>query len=141
MNKDHKFAILVGAVAEMLPGGKAELSSKLDVTPVHLSRMLSGKKSVTDNKLALIEEIAAEVLPPGFGFQDHVITDLSEIWSKETIVMAEAAAKMRGMSLEEYVRSVAKDDLRPMLEEKGDQNQPVIEIEPLDGKEDDNQSR
>lgn len=141
MTKVQKFSLLCGAVSSMLDGGKSQLSDMLGVRLDHLSKMLNGKKGVTDQRLARMEEIAAEILPPGFGFQNHVITDLTEIWSKETIVMAEAAAKMRGMSLEEYVKTVAREDLRPMFEGKEDQSQPVVEIEPLDGKEDDTPTR
>ena len=140
MNKVQKFSLLCGAVSSMLDGGKSELSDMLGVRLDHLSKMLNGKKGITDQRIARMEEIAAEILPPGFGFQDHRITDLSEIWSKETIVMAEAAAKMRGMTLEQYVQTVARDDLRPMLEGKSNQTQPATGTEPLDGKEDDNQS-
>jgi len=140
MNKDQKFVLLVGAGASISKGGKSEISKRLGVSLDHLSRLLSGKKRVTDRIYDQMEEIAAEILPPGFGFQDHRITDLSEIWSKETIVMAEAAAKMRGMTLEQYVQTVARDDLRPMLEGKSNQTQPATGTEPLDGKEDDNQS-
>ena len=125
----------------MLNGGKSELADMLDVRLDHLSKMLNGKKGITDQRIARMEEIAAEVLPPGFGFQKHRITDLSEIWSKQTIVMAEAAAKMRGMTLEQYVQTVARDDLRPMFEGKSDQTRPAAETEPRDGKEDGNQSQ
>lgn len=137
MDKERKFSILVGAASSVLDGGKTQLAGILGISLSHLSKMINGNKNVSDAILSRLEEESAKILPPGFGFQNHVITDLTEIWSKETIVMAEAAAKMRGMSLEEYVKTVAREDLRPMFDGKGDQSQPSVEIEPLDGKEDD----
>jgi DNA-binding transcriptional regulator YdaS (Cro superfamily) len=140
MNKVQKFSLLCGSVSSMLNGGKSELADMLGVRLDHLSKMLNGKKGITDQRIARMEEIAAEVLPPGFGFQGQRITDLSEIWSKETIVIAEAAAKMRGMTLEQYVQTVAREDLRPILEGKLNRTQPTNENESLERKEDSNQS-
>lgn len=125
----------------MLDGGKSELSDMLGVRLDHLSKMLKGSKGITDQKFARMEEIASKVLPPGFGYQKHKVTDLSEIWSQETILLAEMAAKKKGVTLEEYVKSVAREDLRPVFEGTEGQTQPASELEPLAGKENNNQSQ